>query len=319
MIYSEKRGETSTIYEKEEKKMRIAVTGGTGFVGKALAKRFLEEGNQVVILTRKAKTQAYQPNLSYVEWLTEGSRPEEHLKDIDVFINLAGEGIGTGRWTAGKKEKILHSRLKATQEVIRIIKSLNKKPNLLINASAVEASLPDRHASSWADLTGMEFLSYVARRWEEEARKAEEMGIRTVLARFGILLGKEEGALPKMVMPYRFFTGGRVGSGKQWVSWIHIDDVVGLICHAIKHEEISGPIPVTSPNPVTMDRFGREIARILHRPHWLPIPGFLLKVALGEMALLLLQGNKADTERLLGLGYSFRYPDLSPALEDLLK
>ncbi|MBE3554045.1 MAG: DUF1731 domain-containing protein, partial [Thermicanus sp.] len=129
----------------------------------------------------------------------------------------------------------------------------------------------------------------------------------------------EEGALPKMVIPYRFFAGGRVGSGRQWVSWIHIDDVAGLICHAIKHEEISGPIPVAAPNPVTMDQFGREIARILHRPHWLPVPGSLLKVALGEMALLLLQGNKADTERLLGLGYSFRYPDLSPALEDLLK
>lgn len=297
--------------------MKIAITGGTGLVGKALTKPLLDEGAEVVILTRRRR-ESHHPRLTYIEWLREGVRPEEQLAGTDVLINLAGEGIGNGRWTPAKKEKILQSRMEATRECIRIMNHLHPKPRLFISASAIEAVLPKPPSSDLTELKGLHFLAHVVHRWEEEARKAEAMGIRTVITRFGILLGRDEGALPGMVMPFRFFMGGRVGSGKQWLSWIHVDDVAGIILHAMRHEEIAGPIPVIAPNPVTMDQMGREIARLLHRPYFFPVPGVLMKLALGEMAHLLLEGHKANTDPLLSLGYRFRFPTIQSALNDLL-
>ena len=245
-------------------------------------------------------------------------QPEKELEGIHAFINLAGESINSGRWSPERKERMLSSRLHATRECLRIMSKLHQPPQVFISASAVEAErMTDNNRPALA-YKGMDFLATVTHRWEQEAAKAQELGIRTVFARFGIILGKKEGALPRMVLPYRLFAGGRVGTGHQWVSWVHIDDVVGMLLFAMENPEVEGPFSITAPHPVTMDEMGRTIGKVLHRPHWFPTPSFILKLALGEMALLVVDGSKVLPEKAMALGYPFKFLQLKEALTDLL-
>lgn len=296
--------------------MIVAIAGGTGFVGKALIHQLIKEGHEVRVLTRKV--QSSQPGITWVSWLNKGDQPEKELEGIHALINLAGESINAGRWSNERKEKLLSSRLEATQECLRIIHNLKKKPKVFINASAVEAERVTDDSKPLLDFKGMDFLGTVTHRWEQEASKAVMLGIRTVYARFGIVLGPHEGALSRMLLPYRLFAGGKVGSGNQWVSWVHIADAVELILFAIEKPEIRGPLRITSPHPVTMNEMGKTIGKVLHRPHWLPVPGLALKLALGEMSLLVLDGSYVLPEKALAMGYQFRYPQLEEALKDLL-
>ena len=297
--------------------MRVVIAGGSGFIGKALTETFIKAGHEVYILTRKHKEDT--KNLKYVQWLIDGSSPEKQLDNIDAFINLAGESIADGRWTNERKKRILDSRIKATQESIQLMKRLHPRPSMFINASAIGYYGSSLNDTFTEDSTSSEenFLTIVAQKWEEEARLAEELGIRTVMARIGLVLDKTEGALPKMVMPYKLFAGGNLGSGEQWYSWIHIDDLTSLFLFALEHENIKGPFNITAPTPLRMKDFGKVLSKVLQRPHYLPAPSFALKVLLGEMSILLLEGQKVIPEKALNHGFQFKYGKLEAALSEI--
>lgn len=299
--------------------MKIAITGGTGFVGRHLTNLLIENGHEVFILTRNIAGKNNNDSAVYVEWLHDNANPEAALEGIDAFINLAGESINSGRWTAARKARILDSRITATKEMMRIIMQLQKKPEIVINASAVgyygiSDSLTFTEAST---ASGNDFLAHTVQKWEETASEAEAFGIRTAYCRFGIILDSKEGALPKMVLPYKLFAGGTIGSGLQWLSWIHIHDVSRAILYILENKEISGPVNFTAPNPATMKEFGQTLAKCLGKPHWLPAPSFAIRLALGEMSILITEGQKVLPAKLLDHGYSFQFEQLQPALADI--
>ncbi|MDQ0256879.1 uncharacterized protein (TIGR01777 family) [Evansella vedderi] len=300
--------------------MKVAIAGGSGFIGRAITKKLVEEGNDVYILTRNASNREKETGVTYVEWLREGAKPEEKLEDVDAFVNLAGENLNSGRWTSSKKEIILQSRVEATKEVVRIIHSMNKKPEVLINGSAigVYGTSTNEFFSESSTSMGNDFLGNVVKKWEEEASGAKDQ-VRVVFARFGMVLDSNEGALKKMLLPFRLFMGGNLGSGKQWMSWIHINDVVRAILFCIKNKDMEGPVNMTAPNPVRMQEFGKTLASALHRPYWAPVPGFLLKIVLGEMSILVVEGQHVVPKVLMDNGFTFQFLELQPALDNLLE
>ncbi|MFX3623323.1 MAG: TIGR01777 family oxidoreductase [Ectobacillus sp.] len=298
--------------------MKIAISGGTGFIGKALSVHLANKGHTVYILTRKHNEASKNKNIQYIKW--SANDQTFPFEAIDAFINLAGEPINSGRWTKRKKEQIITSRLETTQGILKQISFLAKRPQVFINASAIGyygASQTDTFTEQHLK-HGTDFLATTVVKWEDEARKAEELGIRTVLARFGIVLGKEGGALPKIVFPYKLFIGGTVGSGRQWVSWVHIDDVAKMIAFALETPAISGPLNITAPHPVTMKEFGKLVAKVLGKPHWLPIPSFVLRIVLGEMSTLVLDGQRVLPAKAMHNGYEHSYPNLEKAFTTIL-
>jgi uncharacterized protein (TIGR01777 family) len=301
--------------------MKIAIAGGNGFVGTALTKEWSATKHDLYILTRNPK-QPYSPDgISYVQWLKDGAKPEFELEGIDVFINLAGESLNSERWTSEQKRRIVESRIKTTQEMNRILATLNKKPEVVINASAVGFYGTSDQAvfSETSPSIGDDFLSNTVKLWENEAQKAHSYCNRVIFTRFGVILGVNEGALQMMTLPYKLYAGGTLGSGKQWLSWIHVQDVARAIIYCIEHKEISGPVNFTAPLPVRMKEFGTTIASVMHRPHWFPVPNFILKTALGEMSMLVTKGQKALPETLIQHHYPFLFSNLKSALEDILK
>lgn len=299
--------------------MKIAVTGGTGFVGRALTEELLAHHHEVLILTRNPDKHEERPGVSYIKWLSDGAKPEESLEGIHAFINLAGESINSGRWTDERKKRILNSRITSTQEVLNVCKALKQKPSCLINASAI-GTYPSSKTNTYteaSDERAEDFLGETVQIWEKEAEKVSGLGIRVAFSRFGIILGKDEGALPRIALPYKMFVGGTVGSGEQWMSWVHIKDIARALRFIAETESISGPVNVTAPSPVTMKEFGKTLGSVLGRPHWLPVPAFALKVAMGEMSALVLEGQKVLPSVLLEHGYQFEYPELHSALIDI--
>ncbi len=298
--------------------MKIVIAGGSGFIGKKLTDLLIAEGHEVVILTRKEKISSKSE--SYVVWLTEGAYPEKKLENVDAFINLAGVSINAGRWNATHQKQIYNSRMVATDELIRIIETLPQKPSVLINASAIgiyPVSNEVVYTEESKDIAN-DFLGRTVYDWESKAKQVEMYGVRTVFTRFGVVLGCDGGALPLMTLPYKLFVGGTVGSGEQWVSWVHVSDVVRAISFTINHEHLSGPVNVTSPSPLRMRDFGKTIGYVLKRPHWLPVPSFAMKLLLGQKSKLVLEGQKVVPKVLMAEGFEFLYPKLELALEDLL-
>ncbi|WP_281659588.1 TIGR01777 family oxidoreductase [Halobacillus sp. Cin3] len=300
--------------------MKIAVTGGTGFVGQKLVQALKKEGHDIYILTRSPEKHQNTDQVTYVGWLKESFSPEKKLPVLDAIVNLAGESLNSGRWTEEKKQSILQSRIEATEGVLDLIDALPEKPDVLVNASAVGFYGQSKTKTFTEETTkaGNDFLASVVVEWEERAAKAKEKGVRTVYVRFGIILG-EEGALPKMVLPYKMMVGGNLGSGEQWMSWIHVQDVVGLIQFALIHPDLEGPLNGTAPNPKRNKDFGQTLGDVLNRPHWLPAPAFALKAALGDISTLLLDGQAVIPKKALREGYSFKYPELEPALASILE
>ncbi|MDQ0273618.1 TIGR01777 family oxidoreductase [Cytobacillus purgationiresistens] len=297
--------------------MKIALTGGTGFVGNHLTAALLAQDHEVFILTRNKEGKTECENLTYIQWLNPEDEPEIKLEGIDVFINLSGESINSGRWTQNRKLRILESRISSTKEVLRIISRLEEKPYTLINASAV-----GYYGTSVSEVfteedqkSGDDFLAETVKEWEAQAKLAVEWEIRTVFSRFGIILDKDNGALPKMALPYKMLAGGTIGSGQQWLSWIHIDDVVQAMIYIINNEQLKGPVNFTAPSPVTMKEFGQTLSKVLNKPHWMPVPESIVKVALGEMSLLITKGQKVLPNKLADKGYTFLYDDLKSALQ----
>lgn len=299
--------------------MKIAITGGTGFVGQELTRLFHSHGHMVYILTRSPKRST--PNTKYVQWLKDGAAPERQLEGIDAIVNLAGTSINDGRWSNEQKREIYNSRMEATEEVLRIIGKLIKKPQVLVNASAVGVYAPSEMVTYTEDSTdfGKDFLARTVIDWEKLADHAKFHGVRVASGRFGIILGRKEGALPLMSLPYKFFVGGPVGSGKQWVSWVHVKDVARAISFAIDTPALEGPFNVTAPEPKQMKEFGKEIGKALNRPHWIPVPSIAMKAVLGEKSRLVLTGQRVLPKVLERHGFTFLYPTLQSALADLYK
>ncbi|MBM7707413.1 TIGR01777 family oxidoreductase [Chryseomicrobium aureum] len=297
--------------------MKFAITGGTGFVGKELTNLLLSQGHQVFILTRSDKKS--DSSITFVKWLTEGATPETELEGIDGIINLAGTSINEGRWTDDQKKKIYESRMEATDEVLRIIETLSVKPSVLVNASAIGIYPSSKHKTYTEDSPERadDFLAKTVEDWEKKAKKAEQHGVRVACARFGVILGKDEGALPLMALPYKLFVGGKVGSGRQWLSWVHVKDVANAIYFALTTDELSGAFNVTAPRPLRNDDFGKVLGTVLHRPHLVPVPGVALKAALGEKSQLVLEGQQVIPEVLLQHGFKFEFPTAQEALKNI--
>jgi uncharacterized protein len=298
--------------------MKIVLAGGSGLIGQKVTEVFREAGHQVVVLTRKNMMD--DQHISYVEWLHEGLVPEEAIGYADAFINLAGVSINDGRWSDIHQRQIYESRMTATDELLRIIRALPETPSVLINASAIGIYPADDHKlySEQSVEVANDFLGKTVHDWEQKALSAEKYGLRVVCARFGVVLSRDGGAFPLMALPYKLFAGGTVGTGKHWVSWVHINDVARAILFAVENKNLSGPVNVTAPSPQRMKEFGQTLGTVIRRPHWIPAPSFAMKLALGKKSALVLTGQHVTPEKLLENNFEFSFPTLESALENLL-
>ncbi|HEY6367573.1 MAG TPA: TIGR01777 family oxidoreductase [Candidatus Binatia bacterium] len=299
--------------------MKLVIAGASGFIGSALVQRLSQRSDSLKLLSRKPRSPARAGNAEWLVW--EPGVPggwEESIDGADGVVNLAGEGIAEKRWTEWQKELIRSSRIDSTRALVQAIAKVKEKPKFLINASAVGYYGARGDETLTEESTpGKDYLARVCVAWEEEAKKARDYGVRVVLVRTGIVLAKGKGALAKMVPPFKFFVGGRLGSGKQWMPWIHIEDEIGLIFFLIENASAQGSFNATAPNPVTMEEFCKVLGKVLNRPSWAPVPASLLTLLLGEMADLVLAGQKALPQAAEKMGYNFRHPNLAGALESL--
>ncbi|HBE16185.1 MAG TPA: TIGR01777 family protein [Cyanobacteria bacterium UBA11149] len=300
--------------------MKVAITGATGFVGSRLVKRLLSQNHQPLILTRNPTGAARMfPKLEIVAYTpTVSGSWQNAIAGCDAVVNLAGVPIAEHRWSPQRKEEIFNSRQLVTQKIVEAIAQANPKPAVLINTSAIgyygtsETATFDENSPS-----GNDFLAQVCQAWEGEAMKVKDPGVRLVILRFGIVLGNG-GALAKMLPPFQMFAGGPIGTGKQWFSWIHIDDLVNLIITALTQSQIEGVLNATAPNPVRMSEFCHTLGEVLHRPSWLPVPSFAIEALLGEGASVVLEGQEVLPKRTLNYGFQYQYPTAKEALTEIL-
>lgn len=301
--------------------MRVVITGATGFIGKALCKA-LHKDYEVIALSRDASRAAKSIGelAKVIEWdgRTTGSWFQQ-AKGAFAIINLAGENIASGRWTESRKAGILHSRLDSARAVLDAIKQADKKPAVVIQASAIGFYGPRQDEQLDEDSTpGKGFLANVCQRVESSAEEIEGLGVRCVVIRTGVVLGRDGGAFAKLVKPFRFYLGGYLGSGRQWFSWIHLDDQVTAIKYLMENENLKGAFNLTAPQPVTMKEFCKILGKVMHRPAWLNVPAFAARLTFGEMAdEMLLSGQKVLPKRLLNTSFNFKYNDVKQALNDI--
>ena len=303
--------------------MKIIVTGSTGLVGTALVRSLLSEGHQVTRLVRGDSQTFSAPGTAAVSWdPSKGTVNAAELEGHDAAVHLAGEPVAGGRWTDDKKRRIRDSRVKSTKLLAETLAGLREKPKVLASASAIGfygnrgGEVLHEESASRED-----FLSEVCRQWQKAALPASQAGIRVVHLRIGIVLSADGGALAQMLTPFKLGIGGRMGSGAQYMSWVTLDDVVGIIKHALNNEQVRGPVNTVAPAPVTNAEFAKAMGHVLTRPALLPMPAFALRLALGrEMAdALLLGGARVEPARLKATGYQFAYPELEGALRHVLK
>ncbi len=296
--------------------MKIAVTGGTGFIGNHLVRYLREQGNEIIIISRSWQPSKHS-DVQLVTWDQLKANPHQ-LEGIEAIVNLAGESINQ-RWTQAHKSRILQSRLFAADRIAQLVATLSQKPHVVVNASGMSiygTSLTETfHEQSPHRIH--DFLSTVCQKWEEDADRI--LQVRLVKIRIGIVLGNDGGAFPKMALPYRIGIGGKIGSGQQWNSWIHVEDMVRLIEFCIQDQHITGAVNATAPHPVTNDQFGRILAKVLERPHWFPVPAWIMKTIFGELSTLLLDGQRVIPKVLQDHGFEFKYPTLEQALRQLSK
>lgn len=306
--------------------MKVAIAGATGFVGSRLVERLHNEGHQVLILTRNLATaQKVFPksNFDKLEIITytptESGSWQQVITGCDAVVNLAGEPIAEERWTPERKQEILKSRQLGTQKIVEAIAQAEPKPYVLVNASAIGYYGTSETATfDETSPAGEDFLAQVCLAWEAEAEKVTAVGVRLVILRLGIVLGMG-GAIAKMITPFKIFAGGPIGSGRQWFSWIHRDDLVSLILQALTRPDIEGVLNATAPNPVRMSELAQTMGQTLKRPSWLPVPSFALEALLGDGAMVVLEGQQVLPKRTLAFGFDYQYPTIKQALAEIVQ
>jgi uncharacterized protein (TIGR01777 family) len=298
--------------------MKVLVTGSSGLVGTALGNALARAGHTVCRLVRP-ESAAGEGGFA-VAWNPATGELGGAGVGADAVVNLAGASIAGGRWTAGRKALLRSSRIDTTRALVGALAKMNARPSVLVSASAI-GIYGNRGGEMLTEesAAGSDFLAGLAREWEAEARKAEALGIRVVLARFGIILAREGGALPEMMLPFRFGAGGKLSSGQQWMSWVTLEDVVGILRLAIENASLRGAVNVVSPHPLQNAEFTYLLAKAMHRPALFPAPAFALRLALGEMAdALLLSSQRVAPGALEKVGYLFLHADLNSALTAVL-
>lgn len=300
--------------------MRILIAGGTGFIGSAMVRAWAPHHTVRVLTRDPERARKHLPEgVEPIAW--DGTTLGEWvntLAESEVVVNLTGESIAQ-RWTPAVKERLRTSRVGPTRLLVEAMRQSQKRPHTLLQASAIGIYDQSPTTTATEDTPpGTGFLAELSKEWEEAARPAESLGVRVCWLRIGVVLGEGGGALERMLTPFKLGVGGPIGSGQQWLSWIHLDDVVGGAQFLMERPDLSGAFNFTAPNPVTMHEFARTLGRVLLRPSLFRVPGFALKVAFGEMAEMLLQGSKVLPKRLLEAGYEFRYPTLEAALRAVL-
>ena len=304
--------------------MKIAITGATGFVGTRLVNSLQGNGHQLLIFTRnvnhaqKIYPASTFPNIEIVAYNpTESGLWQDKISGCDGVVNLAGEPIAE-RWSPEHKKAILESRQLGTRKIVEAIAKADKKPSVLINPSAIgyygtsETKTFDENSPP-----GDDFLAEVCQAWESEAQEVKKVNVRLVILRIGIVLGNG-GALAKMIPPFKLFAGGPLGNGRQWFSWIHIDDLVQLIKECLKRSGIVGTFNATAPNPVRMNQVCETLGEVMNRPSWLPVPDFALEVLLGEGSKVVLEGQQVLPKETLSLGFQYQYPTIKDALIEIV-
>jgi len=307
--------------------MRVLIPGGSGLIGKALSAELVSRGYEVAVLSRSPERVGNLPDgVRVVRWDARTAEGWGHLADGALAIvnlagaSIAGDGFFPSRWTDEQRRVIRESRLNASRAVIEAVEQAQNKPAVVIQASGVgyygyhgdEVLTEDAGpGNDWA-------ARFVDKEWEPSIASVEGMGVRTVVVRTGVVLSTEDGALPRLLLPFRLFVGGPMGSGKQWTSWIHIQDEVRALCFLIEAEEARGAFNLTAPNPVTNGELARLIGETMGRPSFIPVPAFAMRLAFGEVADVVLKGQRAVPDRLLDLGFQFDYPEAGAALKNLL-
>lgn len=306
--------------------MRVIITGGSGLIGRALIDNLATDGHEVIFLSRSPGRVSDLPeNVRAAGWDSRSADGWAELADGATAIvnlaseNLAGDHFLPDRWTAKKRQRIRQSRLEAGHAVVDAVRRVDDKPQVVIQSSAVGYYGTHENGEITEDYpSGDDFLASVARDWEESTAPVEEHGVRRAIIRTGMVLSTEGGSFPRLVVPYRLFVGGPYGSGRQWWSWIHLQDEVRAIRFLIEHPDAQGPFNLVAPEPVQNRTFGKTLGKVLRRPHYFPMPGFALRTALGEVADVVLKGQRVVPQRLQELGFQFAFPTLEEALRDLL-
>ena len=304
--------------------MKIAITGATGFVGSRLVEKLNQEGDRILIFTRNPQRAkrvfpiSAFPNIEIVKYNPKQVGDwQDKISGCDGVVNLAGEPIAE-RWSQQHKQEIKASRELGTKNLVAAITKADPKPTVLVNASAIgyygtsETATFDENSPS-----GNDFLAEVCKNWEAEAQKATSAGVRLVIIRIGVVLG-DGGALAKMLGPFKMYAGGPLGSGKQWFSWIHRDDLVNLIIEALKRSDMSGTFNATAPNPVRMNQLCEALGEVLNRPSWLPVPSLALEILLGDAAVVVVEGQQVLPKNTQSIGFQYQYPTLKPALQEIV-
>lgn len=300
--------------------MKLIVAGGTGLIGREFMRLCRSAGDEIFLLTRRPHEVTMPAGITVRSW--DGQTPTgwlDLMEKCDAVVNLSGESIGSGRWTPERKAKIRSSRIESGAAIVAAFKAASHKPAVLMQASAVGYyGRSDDRILDESSPAGEDYLARLAVEWESSTQPVEQMGVRRVLIRTGIVLDRKQGALPRMLLPFQLFVGGPLGSGRQWLPWIHLHDQVSAMRFLLQNAEAVGPYNVGAPEPVTNAQFGKTLAAVLKRPYWMPVPGFALKLVLGEMSTLVLDGQRAVPRRLVDAGFTFKYPTLRPALQEIL-
>lgn len=303
--------------------MHAIITGGTGLIGRALVSSLVADGHTATVLTRSPQRHqgSFGPGVELVGWDSKSADGWGHMVETaDAIVNLAGEGIADGRWTPERKQRILQSRVDAGKAVTEAIRGATNRPEVLVQASAVgyygpgdDTPLPESAPA------GNDFLAQVCADWEASSAEVEALGVRRAIIRTGVVISTQGGAFPKLALPFKFFAGGPIGSGKQYFPWIHIDDQVRAIRFLMENNEANGPFNLAAPAPPTNKEFVQKLGKAMNRPALFPVPAFVLKIIFGEMSTVLLDGQRAVPAALEDAGFGFTYPEATEAAQDILR
>lgn len=306
--------------------MKIAITGATGLVGTRLVQQLTAQKHDIIVFTRNA-TKAQRvfspssyPNVEIVQYTPlESGEWQDRISGCDGVVNLAGEPISE-RWSAQHKQAILSSREIGTRKLVEAIAKAQDKPKVMVSGSAIGYyGTSETAAFDETSPQGNDFLAEVCQKWEAEAKAVEEYGVRLVIVRIGIVLADGGGALGKMLAPFKMGAGGPIGTGRQWFSWVHRDDLVNIIIQALTREDLAGVYNATAPNPVKMGQFCQTLGEVLNRPSWLPVPEFVLELLLGDGAVVVLEGQQVLPKKTQSAGIEYSYPDVKSAIQEIVK